>query len=308
MSAPSWEEVQSALRLAAEEEATALVYLATSPAGSSVLIVRDEGVESFDAGFTAAELVRFLEETREGQPVGGYLPGIVLPGAHEWLKSSLARLLPFLRRKIAEPLADRLRGRVTRIVLIPVGPLALLPLHAAGDGILLESFTISYAPNARSLAAAFRARREREGRPAFAGVGNPLPHPIPLRAAEAEAEAIASLFPAEGRRVLIGPAATRAEVLDALMAGTHLHFACHGFFDPERPLASGLELAAGEVLTLADLLDGPTRPAQARLAVLSACRSAVRDFHGLPDELIGLPAGFLEAGVSGRPGDALARG
>ena len=65
----------------------------TSPAGSLVLIVREEGIEGFDADFAAEALVRLLEETGDGQPVGGYLPGIVLPGetAREWLETSLAR-------------------------------------------------------------------------------------------------------------------------------------------------------------------------------------------------------------------------
>jgi CHAT domain-containing protein len=38
---------------------------------------------------------------------------------------------------------------------------------------------------------------------------------------------------------------------------------------------------------------------QARLVVLSACQTAITDFNTLPDEAIGLPAGFFQAGVPG---------
>jgi CHAT domain-containing protein len=37
----------------------------------------------------------------------------------------------------------------------------------------------------------------------------------------------------------------------------------------------------------------------ARLAVLSACQSGIIEFDKVPDEAIGLPAGFLQAGLPG---------
>jgi CHAT domain-containing protein len=60
-----------------------------------------------------------------------------------------------------------------------------------------------------------------------------------------------------------------------------------------------MELSGGDRLTLRDLLDGDIRLRQARLAVLSACETAVTDYQTLPDEVLGLPAGFLQAGVPG---------
>lgn len=47
-----------------------------------------------------------------------------------------------------------------------------------------------------------------------------------------------------------------------------------------------------------DFLDGQATPHQARMAFLSACQTATTDFESLPDESIGLPAGFLQAGIS----------
>jgi CHAT domain-containing protein len=57
-------------------------------------------------------------------------------------------------------------------------------------------------------------------------------------------------------------------------------------------------MSHGERLTVGGLLDGGA-VSEARLAVLSACETAISDFTDLPDELVGLPSAFLQAGVPG---------
>ena len=84
-----------------------------------------------------------------------------------------------------------------------------------------------------------------------------------------------------------------------LPGATHLHLACHGGFDPNEPLDSALYLSGGDRLTLRDLLDGNLDLSSQRLAVLSACQTGITEFDRVPDEVIGLPAGFLQAGVPG---------
>lgn len=97
---------------------------------------------------------------------------------------------------------------------------------------------------------------------------------------------------------LIGDVASRAKLLDALPKATLIHMACHGTFRPEEPLDSCLFLAEKDTLTLRDLLMSRVRSLdKARLVVLSACKSAVIESSRLPDEVVGLPAGFLEADV-----------
>jgi CHAT domain-containing protein len=78
---------------------------------------------------------------------------------------------------------------------------------------------------------------------------------------------------------------------------THLHLSCHGSFDSAEPLDSALQLAGTDRLTLRDLLDGDLDLSGVRLAVLSACQTGITEFRRVPDEAIGLPAGFLLAGV-----------
>jgi CHAT domain-containing protein len=92
-------------------------------------------------------------------------------------------------------------------------------------------------------------------------------------------------------------------VENAIWDASHLHFACHGRFDPDHSLKTGLLLAGGEYLTVEDLLDRQSlaevgKPG-ARLVVLSACQSALTEFRRVPDEAIGLPSVFLQAGAPG---------
>lgn len=119
-----------------------------------------------------------------------------------------------------------------------------------------------------------------------------LPH------AQAELADICALLP-DRSRPLYGAEATVDAFTRALPQATLLHFACHGAFDPADPPASGLALADGQ-LRLRDLHSPDFQGlARARLAVLSACQTAISDFRDLRDESIGLPAAFLQAGVPG---------
>ena len=72
-----------------------------------------------------------------------------------------------------------------------------------------------------------------------------------------------------------------------------LHFATHGFYDVERPLASFLILQQGK-LTAEQLYFGQLQ-IQTGLVVLSACQTGLGFAH--PDSLIGLRNGFLVAGA-----------
>ncbi len=86
---------------------------------------------------------------------------------------------------------------------------------------------------------------------------------------------------------------TRDAVLRELPDVDIAHFACHGYADVTRPLDSALILTSGEQLTVADMLGADAR---LRLAVLSACTTGLTGDE-LPDELVSLSSGFLEAGA-----------
>ncbi|MFC6084606.1 CHAT domain-containing protein [Sphaerisporangium aureirubrum] len=191
------------------------------------------------------------------------------------------------------------------LTLVPGGLLGLLPLHAAwtadpatptGRRHALDVTTVSYAPNARSLTAARKIARERPGHTLLA-VTDPRPMPewypeMPYTALDTMAATAA--LPAAAR-TLAGEEATVAAVRDALPAADVLHFACHGRADLAEPLDSALMLSGGHPLRLRDLLAMDLR---IRLAVLSACETSLPGTE-LPDEVVALPTGLLQAGAAG---------
>jgi CHAT domain-containing protein len=103
------------------------------------------------------------------------------------------------------------------------------------------------------------------------------------------------------RQTLVGSKATPEAVAQAVTGRAYLHFSCHGFYNWEDVMRSGLLLAGGKKgtpLTLAEIISKFDLSA-ARLVTLSACETGLTEFQQSPDEYIGLPAGFLQAGAPG---------
>ena len=122
-----------------------------------------------------------------------------------------------------------------------------------------------------------------------------------LPASRAEAEAIANLYPAERRTLLLDFEASREDFFRAVSGQRILHIATHGVLDSERPALSGLVLSQlgpegtprEGFLRLHDLYD---LDLQAELVVLSGCRTALgREIRG--EGLVGLTRGFMDAGA-----------
>ena len=246
------------------------------------------------------------------------------------INSALEVLLSELWNAVIEPVvrcmsAIGLEDRAP-LVLMPQGVLSLLPLHAAGyvaDGslrTLLDSRIVSYAPSGFSLRTVeqrlrgYRMSRrssDENGSPTHLfGTFNPgKGGPSSLDAAEEiELPCLQALFSLAGRsaQCCVGqpslghpePTATLEHVLAGVASADYVHFACHGYFDSWRPEHSGLHLADGEMLTQS-MIVGRLRLDQCRLVTLSACETAMVDVARLPDEFIGLPSAFLQAGACG---------
>ena len=104
---------------------------------------------------------------------------------------------------------------------------------------------------------------------------------------------IEHLFPGPAA-LAYGADANAAFLFGALPGASHLHLGCHGSVDHGDPLNTTLHLADGG-LRLADLQAGLSLPV--RLVVAAACDSALFDVFQ-PDEVVGLPAGFIQAGAA----------
>ena len=216
-------------------------------------------------------------------------------GRRRELRAALDAALGVIGPRVLAPVTAALRaGRADRITLVPVGLFGAFPLHAApvdaAGRCLLDDIAVSYAPSAAVLAEARRTARHRaaDGRP-----------PVGIAVVDsssglafADPEADAMLCWTGGRRV----DAAAGHVLDELTdpAVTHVHFACHGQSQADRPLESYLALGHGRRLTVLDLLAGdrPELLRGTRMVVASACQTAVTDMARVPDEFVGLGAGF----------------
>ncbi len=280
----------------AQQARRPLCYLVATPHGSLALIVRPDGEEISDAGSSAVAVWQNdfsffdLRSLLRGEGAEtGYLDALSTSPVNG---EPLTKIWPRLEEILAT-LVDRL-GQMgyAEAVLIPCGPLGMLPLHA----LHLEQLLLTVTPSARALRTSLSRARSRAHLPStLFAVGNPSGD---LSFAELEVAEIVNSFSREDSQILIADQATREAVLGATPA-KYLHCACHGKYDLRQPLDSCLVLAGDERVCLRDLLDGVLDLSRSRLAILSACKTAVFDTDNVPDEMIGLPAGMLLAGVPG---------
>ena len=215
---------------------------------------------------------------------------------------TIDELTRWLWDAVMEPLLDAI-APAAEAVLVPGGLLGLLPIHAAWTEepaaptrrrYALDIATLRFTPCASALMAAARVA-ERTTADGILAVEEPRPvHAVPLPSSEQEVEAVISCF--VSHRVLRYDEATRAAVLAELAHYPVLHFCCHGAADFVEPLNSGLLMANDVFLSLSDLLS--LRSPGIRLAVLSACETGIPGLE-LPDEVISLSAGLLQAGAAG---------
>jgi formylglycine-generating enzyme required for sulfatase activity len=205
------------------------------------------------------------------------------------LHSRLFEASPVSGRSLLEVLSA---SPSRHLVIIPSGRLARLPLHAAGlegHGLLDRFESVSFAPGLPLLKQALE-HRSRQRLRLFA-VQDPDGS---LRFARKEVEHIQKFL--EQSVTLNWENANRANVLAKMADADMVHFACHGSFNDQSPLESGLQLNDG-TLSLADIF-ARARLSSGCLVTLAACKSGLFDLS-FADEFLGLPAGFLSAGASG---------
>ncbi len=260
-----------------------------------------------------AVLIRYVNDVSRAIPVGAALADLRAPNA------ALEEVLQTLWQHVMAPVLAKatdlgvLAGG--ELVLMPQGDLALLPLHAAGPKAdaadvvnghpwgVIDDYVVSYAPSG----AVLQTARQRlaslpAGHGGLFGLFNPMrgtEDALP-QAESVEMPALAALF-GPAARTYAGAEAT-VERLLALppqpIDAAYVHFACHGSFAPEDPEYSGLQLADDQRLTVRAIVQ-QLRLSANRWVALSACETAMVDVQHLPDEFVGLPAAFLQAGASG---------
>ena len=199
-----------------------------------------------------------------------------------------------------------------RIWWCATGPLAFLPIHAAGiydtsittTGLTLSDFAISsYIPNVRALTErvlkSSQVLDERgKGKTAFFMISQPatpnLPH---IPGTTKEVLAIMQLLKNHNVQFLCleGEVATIDQGITYMETHSCIHFACHAQQNTQEPLKSRFMLHDGDL----ELLEIIKRKLEgADLAYLSACQTSTGN-EKLSEEAVHLAAGMLAAGYRG---------
>ncbi|MFI6299946.1 CHAT domain-containing protein [Nonomuraea sp. NPDC050790] len=241
----------------------ALIYLNVCELRSDALIVTPDEVRTLPLpGLTSDALydnvADFLSVTALGDPTTSSAR-LLLNDVLAWLWKAVAR--PVLDELGHGPAQDQ-----PRVWWLPTGPLAFLPLHAAGDGhdSVLDRVVSSYTPTIRSLDHMRDRPRTSTGPPTVVALPDQgLPNAL------REVTAVLDRFP--GAQALVGAGATREAVLEALRHCGAVHFACHGDQAIESPSGAALVLH-DDRLTVPDL--SRMRLDRAEFAFLSACHTA----------------------------------
>ena len=194
---------------------------------------------------------------------------------------------------------------ICHIVWCATGPLAFLPLHAAGiygssDSTLninlLDHTTSSYTPTIASLLIDSVDHSELPFTvPRTLLISQPdTPGQKYLPGTTRETESIQKIIPAECINHLNAEDATVSTVIESMEHCQWVHLACHGIQNEMDPLQSAFILYDGK-LTLGRLMAMKLK--NVKLAFLSACQTATGD-QKLPEEAVNLAAGMLVAGFT----------
>jgi CHAT domain-containing protein len=273
-----------------------LVYLLHTPNGSLALILTSDSIADLWLDtLTDETLIDFLNKTwfsayrQAPRNQQGWFDAIDYGTRQLW-------------DWVMAPIVSHLQQRsLQHAILIPAGYLSFLPLHAAwtedatkplGRCYAFEEIALTYAPNALSLGTARTVASNTPSTSLFA-INNPTED---LRGASYEVQNAINAFRQHDLwKVISNQNATRAAILEALPDYAIAHFSCHGSANFQTPLDSGL-LMADDILSLRDLLG--LKLQGLRLAILSACETGIPGTE-LPDEVISLPTGLLQAGAAG---------
>ena len=203
-------------------------------------------------------------------------------------------------------------SKLPRIWWCATGPLAFLPIHAAGiyatsitkGGLTLSDFAISsYIPNVRALTERVLNSPQvpdKKGKikTSFFMISQPeTPNLSRIPGTTKEVLSIMQLLKNHNVQFICleGEVATVNQGIAYMKTHSCIHFACHAHQNTQKPLKSGFILHDGG-LELSEIIKRKLEGAD--LAYLSACQTSTGD-EKLSEEAVHLAAGMLAAGYRG---------
>lgn len=306
---------------AASRRFDAVVHLATTVAGSAIVISRQEAgqtrstVHDLKAAHGGSFDGQDIEELQWGRPLreaykagffGGW-QGIFLamdsesgngsgPTFRRGLPNMATRFWSTYAGQIAALLAARGVAAGSRVALILPNGLTQFPLRIARNAStgrsFNEQFVVSEAADCASLALPHRVRPRPER--SLIGLFNPVGD---LPGADAEKSLLAPML-GNGRLGEMRGGMTGAAFMSEIARSNadYIYLATHGSFGVTE--AAGLKLGPRSTLGFEDILASKVR-LQARLAILSACETAVVQPEALSKVSQSLPNILLGKGVQG---------
>jgi tetratricopeptide (TPR) repeat protein len=328
--APGGDLTREGERLVADLRATgiaAVVYFATTDTLLSFVVSPSRGLKVIRRAVSLDSLERWVQEFRLALNVeDGAIRLAVRGESIESVPSASGGSAP--RRRWEESgsrlttllLPDELGaelGDAREVLLIPQGPLALVPFAALPTGkgteTLGDRFAIRYGPSLATVAQVEQRPRLAPGAGGFRTavvVGNP---PMPEVAMASGGRSALTPLPgaaAEGREVarrLTTPLRTGADATEPAIRGLLpeapvIHLATHAFTysGSERArdsfIALGPSAGADGRLTVGEILDDPALNLRADLVVLSACQTGLGNLRQA-EGTVGLQRAFLAKGA-----------
>ncbi|MCD4676237.1 MAG: CHAT domain-containing protein, partial [Desulfobacula sp.] len=188
--------------------------------------------------------------------------------------------------------------KTKRLIIAPHGVLHKIPFSGlySGKEFMVEKYSICMIPSSTVMEHLVTRKTDIDKR-RFLSFANPQTEYAPLDFADTEVENISKLF--NDKKVYSGSAATESKVKNIVNRPDIIHFACHGVFDDNYPMQSGLLMTKDHendgILQVHEIFGLNLKGS--KIVVLSACETAIGKIFG-GDDLVGLSRGFFYAGAA----------
>ncbi|MCB0859484.1 MAG: CHAT domain-containing protein [Solirubrobacterales bacterium] len=273
-----------------------VVYVNPVPSGLSIILIDEAGIRgSFSEKVDSEEIERFLLEGDVAHGTVSYVGNVLgVPGPGS-VRSALELVLPWIGERVIRPLVAFLGEREqVGLSLIPCGWLPLVPLQAAHfehDGqelSLLDLYPTRFSPSGKMLASSLERSESNSVMTNVVALGNP-DGTLPVTEAECEtaSETLGAGETALGDEASMGFFRTQAPSADLLHIGCHAEASLLRFSETGIRLHDGV-IFANEVVAM---------PLKARLAVASACQTAVPEKIRASDESFSFASCLMAAGA-----------